>query len=150
MKAFGLAADAMPYYEKAETIYSANLENDDYRLAALYNNISSAYKDLGRTEDCEKACYRAIEILKGKEDCLGEIAVTLINLAHLYYDADPLDERIYELIDEAWELLKSDKNEHNGDFAFICSKCYPSFGYFGYFEREAELRALTEKIYAGN
>ena len=53
-------------------------------------------------------------------------------------------------MDKAWDCLKSDKNEHNGDFAFFCSKCYPSFGFFGYFERESELKALSEKIYAGN
>ena len=150
MKAFGLAAEAMTYYKKAEEIYLEKLDGDDYRLAALYNNISSAYKDLNDTEKCEEACMKALEILKNKNDCLGEIAVTLINLAHLYHDSDPLDERIYDIMDKAWTCLKSDKNEHNGDFAFICSKCYPSFGFFGYFEREAELRALTEKIYEGN
>ena len=150
MKAFGLASDAMSYYKKAETIYESNLEPNDYRFAALYNNMSSAYKDIGETEECEYSCYRALEILKKNEDCLGEIAVTLINLAHLYYDEDPLDERIYTLMDKAWDCLKSDKNEHNGDFAFFCSKCYPSFGFFGYFERESELKALSEKIYAGN
>ena len=53
-------------------------------------------------------------------------------------------------MDEAWEMLMSADNVQDGDFAFICSKCYPSFGFFGYFEREAELRALTEKIYEGN
>lgn len=150
MKAFGLAEDAMPYYERARSIYERHFDSNDYRLAALYNNMSSAYKDLGELERCEESCYRAIEILKGKDDCLGEMAVTLINIAHLYYDADPLDERVYEIMDKAWNCLTSNKNEQNGDFAFLCSKCYPSFGFFGYFEREAELKALTEKIYEGN
>ena len=96
------------------------------------------------------SCRKAIEILKNQDDCLGEIAVSLINVAHIYYDQDPLDDRIYEIMDKAWELLISDKNSHDGDFAFICSKCYPSFGFFGYFEKEAELKALSEKIYEGN
>lgn len=150
MKAFGQAREAMPYYEKAETIYKSHLPADDYRFAALYNNMSSAYKDLGELEACEESCFKAISILKGRDDCLGEMAVTLINIAHLYYDADPLDERVYEIMDKAWACLASDKNEHNGDFAFFCSKCYPSFGFFGYFEREATLKALMENIYAGN
>lgn len=150
MKAFGQAKEAMPYYEIAETIYKSHLAADDYRFAALYNNMSSAYKDLGELEACEECCFKAIEILKGRDDCLGEMAVTLINIAHLYYDVDPLDERVYEIMDKAWNCLTSDKNEHNGDFAFFCSKCYPSFGFFGYFEREATLKALMEKIYAGN
>ncbi len=150
MKAFGRAEDAMEYYEKARTIYESHLEPNDYKLAALHNNISSAYKDLGEYLKAESACYKAIEILKNNEDCRGEIAVTLINIAHIYYDQNPLDERIYEIMDKAWDLLKSEKNTHDGDFAFLCSKCYPSFGFFGYFEKEAELKALTENIYAGN
>ena len=150
MKAFGLAEDAMQYYEKAKIIYEENLEEDDYRIAALYNNMSSAYKDLGEYLKAESACYKAIEVLKKKDDCYGEIAVTLINVAHIYYDQEPADERIDEIMDKAWELLMSKKNTHDGDFAFLCSKCYPSFGFFGYFQREAELRALTEKIYEGN
>ena len=150
MKAFSLTEEAMQYYEKSKSIYEKHLDADDYRLAAFYNNVSSAYKELGMLENAESACYKAIEILKTKDDCRGEIAVTLINIAHLYYDVDPLDERIYEIMDKAWELLSSEKNVHDGDFAFLCSKCYPSFGYFGYFEREAELKKLMEKIYAGN
>jgi tetratricopeptide (TPR) repeat protein len=150
MKAFGLAKDAMPYYENARNLLESNLNADDYRIAAFYNNISSAYKELGMIDEAEEACYNAIEILKTKDDCYGEIAVTLINIAHLYHENDPFDERIYEIMDKAWELLNSDKNTRDGDFAFICSKCYPSFGYFGYFEREATLKKLAEEIYAGN
>ena len=149
MKSFGKAEAAMAYYEKAKALYESHLDPKDYRLAALYNNVSSAYKDIGDYISAETSCFKAIEILDGKEDCLGEIAVSLINVAHIYYDQDPLDERIYEIMDKAWELLKSDKNQLDGDFAFICSKCYPSFGFFGYFEKEAELKALSEKIYEG-
>ncbi len=150
MKAFGMAREAMPYYELAREIYVSKLEPNDYKLAAFYNNISSAYKDIGDLKNAEAACYTALEILEGRDGYLGEIAVTLINIAHLYHDQDPLDERIYTLMDKAWESLSSDKNTHDGNFAFICSKCYPSFEYFGYFERLAELKKLTESIYAGN
>ena len=150
LKAFGMPEAAMPYYEKARIIYERELDPTDYRIAAFHNNISSAYKDLGDIENAEKACFEAISILEKREGFLGEIAVTLCNIAHMYHERDPFDERVYSLMDRAWECLTSDKNERNGDFAFLCSKCYPSFGYFGYFEREAELKDLTEKIYAGN
>ena len=150
MKAFGKAEASMVYYEKAKSIYESQLDPMDYRLAALYNNVSSAHKDMGDYISAEMSCLKAIEILKDNEDCRGEIAVSLINLSHIYYDQDPLDERIYVIMDKAWVLLMSEKNQHDGDFAFICSKCYPSFGFFGYFEKEAELKALSEKIYEGN
>ncbi len=150
MKAFGKARDAMKYYEKAREIYEKNLESNDFRLAAYHNNISSAYRELGDVENAAKACIRALEILKGQNDHIGEMAVTNVNLAHIYYDADPCDERIYEHMDKAWELLSSKEIVHDGNFAFIASKCYPSFGFFGYFEYEKTLKELSEKIYEGN
>ena len=150
MKAFGLTKDAMPYYEKAKIIYEQSLDPSDYRIAAFHNNVSSAYKDLGDFKGAEESCLRAISVLEQKQGFLGEIAVSLINLAHIYHDADPFDERIGDLMDKAWDCLMSKENQHNGDFAFICSKCHPSYGFFGYFEREAELKALTEKIYGRN
>lgn len=149
LKAFGRTSEAMPYYMKAKSVYDKKLAPNDYMLAAFYNNISSAYKDLEDFDKCEESCIKAIEILRSNGGYLGEIAVTLINLAHLYYERDPFNERTYEFMDEAFQNLMSDKNEHDGNFAFICSKCYPSFGFFGYFEREAELKSLMEKIYEG-
>lgn len=150
MKAFGEPESAMQYYHKAKEIYDKTLAPDDYRLAAFYNNISSAYKDLYDVVNAEKACYSAIEILEKSGRFMGEIAVTHVNLAHLYYDADNFDERVYEHMERAWELLSSKENELDGNFAFLCSKCYPSFAYFGYFDYEKRLKALVEKIYEGN
>ena len=150
MKAFGKAREAMEYYEKARKIYEKNLEPGDYRLAAYHNNISSAYRELGEYENAEKACFSALGILEKCDGYLGERAVTHVNLAHIYYDNDPCDERVYEHMDKAWEFLSSNEIPHDGNYAFIASKCYPSFGFFGYFECEKSLRELSEKIYEGN
>ena len=150
MKAFGKTAEAMEFYWKAKKIYDLKISPSDYRFAAYYNNISSAYKDLGMIEEAQRACYCAIEVLDGREEYNGEIALTHVNLAHIYYDADVFDERVYENMERAWELLSSDKNVLDGSFAFLCSKCYPSFGYFGYIDYERKLRELCERIYEGN
>ncbi len=150
MKAFGKAAQAMEYYEKAKRIYEGCLEPTDYKLAAYYNNVSSAYIDTGDRESAQKACLKAIDILELRGDCRGEIAVTLVNLAHIYYENDPCDERIYDNMEKAWELLMCEDNVRDGSFAFLCSKCCPSFAYFGYFDYEKQLKELTERIYAGN
>lgn len=150
LKSFGKTAEAMEYYDKAKAVYDDTLPADDYKLAAYFNNVSSAYKELGDIKNAENACYQAISILEKHENFMGEIAVTHISLAHLYYDADVFDERVYEHVERAWELLSSDKNTHDGNFAFLCSKCYPSFAYFGYFDYESKIKALVEKIYEGN
>ena len=150
MKSFGFAADAMTYYDKAYAIYVDLLPGNDYKLAAFYNNISSAYVDLGETNKAEDACFKAISILESKKGFLGEIAVTLINVAHIYHNRDPFDDRIEGILDRAWNCLISTENTHDGDFAFLCSKCYPSFEYFGHFEKSKVLKKLTESIYEGN
>ncbi len=150
LKSFGELDMAMQYYEKARGIYENTLFEKDYRLAAFYNNISSAYVDLGEYKKAEESCLRALSILEACGGYLGEMAVTNVNLAHIYYGLDNYDERIYEIMETAWELLMSKENVRDGNFAFICSKCYPSFAFFGYFVYEKTLRELAEKIYEGN
>lgn len=150
MKAFGETESAMRYYEMAREIYQKTLPENDFRLAAFYNNISSAYKELGEVEKCEECCHKAITILENLNGFLGEIAISHINLAHLYYDIDNFDERVYTEMEKAWELLSDNSNKKDGNFAFSCSKCYPSFGFFGYFEYEKKLKKTVEEIYEGN
>ena len=55
MKAFGKTREAMPYYEKARQIYEKTLPENDFKFAAYYNNVSSAYKELGEMENTEKS-----------------------------------------------------------------------------------------------
>jgi hypothetical protein len=147
MKAFGRAAEALPYYERARRIYEAELPPDSYLLAALCNNTASAYAELGEFEKAEENYKTAIGILEKNGNNDGEIAVSYVNLAHLYYDKDKMDGRIASSLDAAWSYLCSETLPHDGNYAFICSKCAPSYGFFGYFAREAELTAAAEKIY---
>jgi len=150
MKAFGKVKDAIPYYDKAREIYQKSLSENDFRLAAFYNNVSSAYKELGEYRSCEDACRKAISILEKSDNFFGEMAISHINLAHLYYDLDNFDDRVYTEMERAWELLMDERNSHDGNFAFVCSKCHPSFAYFGYFEYETKLKAIVKEIYEGN
>ena len=150
MKAFGETDAAMHYYEKASEIYHSTLPKNDFRLAAFYNNVSSAYKELGEYQLCEESCRKAIAILEKIDGFKGEMAISHINLAHLYYDLDNFDERVYVEMEKAWELLMDKDNKHDGNFAFVCSKCHPSFGYFGYFGYEQKLREIVKEIYEGN
>lgn len=150
LKAFDELGSAMTYYDAAKLIYLNHLDPYDFRFAAYYNNIASAYNSLGNVEEAEKCYFNALRILEKSNDYLGEQAITHVSLAHLYYDIDNLDSRPYDHMEKAWELLLSDNIEHDGNFAFVCSKCYPSFGFFGYFEYEQRLKSLMESIYEGN
>ena len=49
MKAFGKAAEAMPYYDQAFRAYGGSLPPGDYRFGGLFNNMALAWEDLGIT-----------------------------------------------------------------------------------------------------
>lgn len=150
LKAFGKTPEAMPYYEKAEQIYSSFANVPAFKLAALNNNKASAFAELGDFKSAEKCYLSAIEILKSSSEYFGEIAVSYVNLAHLYEDMAQLDTVIYDTMQKAWEYLTKPQIAHDGNYAFICTKCAPSFEYFGFAEREQYLTKEAERIYEGS
>lgn len=150
-KAFGEAREGLPLYEQAEGIYLAHQMEWSYEYAAMLNNQAAALCDLERYDEGE-TCYRkAIRILQREGAHDGEIAVSLVNLAHLTFDRDPTSyEQVEPLLDEAWEYINSRRQPHDGNYAFILSKCAPSFEYFGRRMEAAALREVAEEIYDGN
>ena len=150
MKAFGKAAESLKYYDMAESVYLNDDMSDAYEYSALLNNRASALSELKRYDEAELNLIIALEILKkdGKHD--GEVAVSLINLAHLVYDRNENDtDRVESLLDEAWDHLTSSKIPHDGNYAFIISKCAPSFRYFNRPDEADALEAVAKVIYDG-
>ena len=148
LKAFGQAKDALPYYEEVLGIYREKLDPSDPKIAGLYNNYALTLVDLKNYEKAEKLYYSAIEILKNVKEGENDIAVTYVNLAHLYDDRDGDEEKIDDCMNKAYEFLNSDKLTKNGYHAYVCSKCAPSFAYFGYFLIDEELKKRSEELYA--
>ena len=115
-------------------------------LAALYNNTALALADLGRTAEAEEHFLLAIETLKAGGSHNGEIAVSYVNLAQLYYGAG-INEKIPSALESGWEYLSSENNPHDGNFAFICSKCAPAYRDFGQIQRPDILFNTAKEIY---
>ena len=63
LKAFKETARAMEYYLAAKRIYDVTLDKNDFRFAAYYNNVSSAYIELGDHEKAEECLFKALDIL---------------------------------------------------------------------------------------
>ncbi len=150
LKHFGFPETALSLYEKAEGIYSRYSVVDVFDKAALYNNFASTYMDLKQYDSAEKYYLLAIELLKSTGENLGETAVSYINLAHLYFEQNPFSEKINDYLDLAWEYLIDERNPKNGNYAFVCSKCAQSYGYFGQFTKEDYLNSEAKRIYEGN
>ncbi len=150
LKAFGKTDEAMPYYEKAEQIYDSYKDIPIFQRAALNNNKASALTEIGDFDAAERCYLQAVELLNNDSAYYGEIAVSYVNLAHLYEDMARTDTQILNTMQKAWEYLTKPDIKRDGNYAFVCTKCAPSFGYFGFDEREQYLNSEAEKIYEGN
>ena len=149
-KAFGLAEEAIPFFEKARAIYEAELKATDPRLAGLYNNTSLALVDLGRYAEARALYEKAIALLSASRGNEPEIAVSYLNLANLEEAEHGLEdgaEAIEADLAHAEVLLNSPGQPQDGNYAFVCEKCAPTFEYYGHFAFAAELTERARRIY---
>ena len=148
MKAFGKAQEGLKYYAKAEEIYALNGLLTSFEYTALLNNRASSLDELNRFNEAEEDLLKAIEILKKDGTHDGEIAVSLINLAHVVYNRNDKDTaRVEQLLDEAWEYINSPRQPHDSNYAFILSKCAPSLRYFKRVDEADAIEAVSKVIY---
>ena len=149
-KTFGRPSEALELYEKASAIYSRELSDDDPLVAGLYNNSALALCDLGRYEEAENLFVQAAAIMSLSDDGGCDEAATYVNMADMYEawrGAD--DPAIAECLDSAWEILDSDGIKKDSYYAFVASKCAPSYEHFGQSEKAKILAERSKKIYEG-
>ncbi len=149
---FGNVEQGILLYEKAKKCYIDLNKKDTYEYASLLNNSAGVFCTLKKYDEAEKNYLEAIEILKlnGKYD--GEIALSLVMLAHTIYDKnDNPDDSVYEkiesLLDESISYLKSDRIVRNGNFAFILDKIAPSYEYFKRYDVAKAIKNMSKEIY---
>ncbi len=149
-KAFGKAAEALPLYRRARSIYEGALDRDDERLGGLYNNMALALTDLGEFREARELFQRAVSVMEKQKHGSLEVAVTCLNLADLVRaEAGPEagEAEIEQYLLRAEELLNAEELPRDGYYAFICEKCAPVFGYYGYFLTERELDRRAREIH---
>lgn len=150
-KAFGMAEEAIPLFEKAKEVYERELEPDDDRLGGLYNNMALALVDLKKFSEADGLYRKAISIMQNKENGALEVAITYLNMASAAEAESGLldaDETISEYLDKAEKLLEGHTNR-DGYYAFVCEKCASVYGYYGRFLYEKELKERARSIYEG-
>ncbi len=149
-KAFGKVKEAIPLFEKAEKIYKERLKDDDERLGGLYNNMALAFLDIGEYRKAEDLFGKALSVMLRVPGGEPEIAVTYCNLANLVEDEFGLidgEEKINKYLEKAMAFLNTEELQKDGNYAFVCEKCAPTFGYYGYFIYENELKERARRIY---
>ena len=149
-KSFGKSEEALPLYRKAQIIYESALDSNDGRLGGLYNNMALTLTELNNFREAEDLFNKAIEIMEKQENGELEVAITRLNIADLIaaeYGFENGEKEIEKQLLEAEKLLNTEGLPKDGYYAFVCEKCAPVFGYYGYFLTELELNRRTREIY---
>ena len=151
-EAFRDPVGGLAYFEKARENYRRNLPENDERLGGLYNNMALCLTSCGRYGEAMDMFAQALRVMEKQEHGEPEQAITLLNMADtLEAEMGPEDAAEYteDYLDRAGELLDRETIPRNGYYAFVCEKCAPVFGHYGYFAREAELEKRAREIREG-
>ena len=149
-KANGEPKKSIEYFKKAKDIYEQNLDKYDSRMGGLYNNMALTLTDLGEFEEAYTCYDKAIDIMMRQKNGLLDCAISYLNIANAKEAQKGLEnaeKEINALLEKAQSALDSTDNERDGYYAFVCEKCAPTFGYYGYFLYENELKERARKIY---
>jgi tetratricopeptide (TPR) repeat protein len=139
----------MSYFNKTKEVYDQNLKDDDKLFAGLYNNMALAAVDMKQYDAAENLYNKAIEIMKNIKDGELDTAISYLNYADLIYakykadvseDYSKYGDRIESCVNEAWRLLNVETTPHDEYYRFVCEKCASSFGFYGFFMYENELK----------
>lgn len=148
--AFGKPDKALPLYRQAQEIYEALLPPEDARRGALYNNMALAAMSAGQFSLSRALFDKAMDVMSRAARGAAECAITCCNLADLTAaekGEEAGEAEIFALLDRAQALLDDPALPHDGYYAFVCEKCAPTFGHYGYFMTEAELLSRAKEIY---
>ena len=149
-KAAGMPEKSIEHFTRAKEIYEKELDGGDSRLGGLYNNMALTLCDLSEFDRAIGYYEKAIEIMKEHKNGLLDCAISYLNMADAkekQFGHEAAEAEINELVEKAFSALDSEQNERDGYYAFVCDKCAPSFGYYGYFLYENELVERARAIY---
>ena len=147
-KSFGMAEKGIPYFIKAEKDYAERLTENAPELGALYNNYALALADLKRFKDAEDLYFKAVSVMEKVKNGKPDLAITYVNLAHLY-ELTGNKKGITDCLWNAVGLLNDEDVDKNGYYAYVLKKCYPSYEHFGYSKIAEEMKMESDKFYAG-
>lgn len=149
-KTFDKAAEALPYFERAQGIYEKHLDKPDNRLGGLYNNMALVLTDLGRFSEARAYYEKALAVMKQIPNGELEMAVTYLNLADLEAaekGQEEAEEIIQELLDQGRAMLDTPSLPRDGYYAYVLRTCVPTFRFYGRFMDGDELEAISQEIY---
>ena len=148
--AFGENERSIALFEKARAVYESSPRTAPDLLGGLYNNMALTCTALGRYDEAYKLYDKAMDVMAQVPAGVLEQAITCLNRADTLaaqLGMEQAESRIYDLLDQAYDLLQDPAAPHDGYYAFVCEKCAPAFSYYGYFQAAQELEDASRQIY---
>ena len=149
-EAFGDPQGGLIFFERARANYEKNLPADDGRLGGLYNNMALSLSACGRYAEAEEMLRRALAVMEKQEHGELEQAITWLNMADTAEAAmgpEGAEKTVGACLEKAEALLDKETLPRNAYYAFVCGKCAPVFGHYGWFVTEAEMKRRAEEIH---
>ena len=148
---FGQKEEALGLYRRAQECFAAQDATSTYEYATLLNNRAGTLHELKRYDEAEADYRAAVDILKEIGGHDGELAISLVMLAHVTFDRDHTAyDTVEPLLDEAWEAINADDIVRDGNYAYCLRKCAPSFDYFKRPIEAQAMRDVAKEIYSGD
>ena len=112
--------------------------------------MALACVSLKEYDQARELYQKAIEIMSALPGGKPETAITYLNLANAAEAQQGLEnasEFITDCLQKAENLLLDESNALDGNYAFVCEKCAPTFEYYGWFMTAKEIKRRSDEIY---
>jgi len=140
---------ALPLFRRAKEIYEAHPQDNEYKLAGLYNNLATSLTAVGEYEQADALYGKALGLLEKVADSKLEMAMIWLNRLDILLgrEGDGLDEKKTDpYLEMAKKYLDSEDLERDSYYAFMADKCVGVYDYFGWFLYAQELRERIREI----
>ena len=119
-RAAGDHEESLRCYEQVFEIYAGNIEDTDYRYAALYNNLSLLHQEMGDFEKAVEALEKALPIISLYKEEQIALAVTHSNLAQSLLRLGR-DEEAIQHLEQAFAIFERDSEKDYHYSAALCA-----------------------------
>ena len=148
--AFNEPERALELFRKAEEIYLAHLENNEFKYASLCNNMALALVQVKQFDQARQFYLKSVEVL---DECTNgnlEKAMAWLNIADSVIAEKGINEesenRIVEYLYNAQLCLDNQELPRDAYYAFVRDKCYPIYEYFQWYSYADELKERIREI----
>ncbi len=145
LRAAGQHQESLQFYESIFPIYQKELAADDERIAALYNNMSLLYQEMGEYENAVNALWQALKVVEQGDDEI-KLAITHSNLGASLLQLGDVNTALEHLYQAMNVFQKSEEKDFHYNAALAAMG--QAFVMLGQLEeaRECYAEALMEQM----